>query len=198
MKIADFFKTSFLGGAVVILPIVVFIFLVKWLFGTITNVIQPLTNLMLKTFSLPEIAADVLVLAVILLIFFLVGLFVRTKLGNWIFQSLENDLFKKIPGYKLIRETIAQFFSNEKSLFSTVALVQVFENDTLITGFVTEEHDNGMKTVFVPTGPNPTSGFIYHVKSEYVHPIDVSVEDAMRSVISCGNGSGQLIKQLKK
>jgi uncharacterized membrane protein len=50
--------------------------------------------------------------------------------------------------------------------------------------------------VFVPTGPNPTSGFIYHLDQQYVHPVKVSVEEAMRSVISCGAGSGTLLGKL--
>ena len=56
-----------------------------------------------------------------------------------------------------------------------------------------------MSTVFVPTGPNPTSGFIYHLPNKYIHKVDVRVEDAMRSVISCGTGSSALIqKKLNK
>ena len=53
-----------------------------------------------------------------------------------------------------------------------------------------------MSTVFVPTGPNPTSGFIYHLPNEYIHKVDVKVEDAMRSVISCGTGSSALIQKM--
>ena len=75
--------------------------------------------------------------------------------------------------------------------------MQIFENDTKVTAFVTGRHDNGMITVFVPTGPNPTSGFIYHLDQKYVHPVDISVEVAMRSVISCGAGSDALIKALE-
>lgn len=64
-----------------------------------------------------------------------------------------------------------------------------------MTAFVTEQHVDGSYSVFVPTGPNPTSGNIYHLKKKYVHLVDVSVEDAMRSIISCGAGSGKLLKQ---
>jgi uncharacterized membrane protein len=96
----------------------------------------------------------------------------------------------------MVKETVNQFLGKKESPFSSVALVQIFENDTKVTGFITDRHDNGTITVFVPTGPNPTSGFIYHLDAEYVHPVDVSVEDAMRSVISCGAGSGALVKGL--
>jgi uncharacterized membrane protein len=82
------------------------------------------------------------------------------------------------------------------SPFSSVALARIFDNDTLVTAFVTDRHVDGSYTVFVPTGPNPTSGGIYHLKAENVFPVDVSVEDAMRSIISCGAGSSTLIAKL--
>jgi uncharacterized membrane protein len=65
-----------------------------------------------------------------------------------------------------------------------------------VSAFVTDSHDDGSYTVFVPTGPNPTSGNIYHLKGKWVHPVDVSVEDTMRSIISCGAGSSMLIEKL--
>ncbi len=75
-----------------------------------------------------------------------------------------------------------------------MALVQVFENSTLMTGFVTDAHADGTYTVFVPTGPNPTTGNISRLKEKYVHYLNVPVEDGMRSIISCGAGSTTPIK----
>ena len=62
-----------------------------------------------------------------------------------------------------------------------------------MTAFVTDEHESGWKTVFIPTGPNPTTGYIVHLRARDVFPIQVRVEDAIRSVISCGAGSAPLI-----
>ena len=89
-------------------------------------------------------------------------------------------------------------FDREKSPFSSVALVQAFENDTLMTAFITEEHAKGIYTVFVPCGPNPTTGYIFHLKKQFVHPIEVPIEDAFRSVISCGAGSKPLLDNFFK
>ena len=104
----------------------------------------------------------------------------------------------KAPGYSIIKETVAQFIGNKKSPFSSAALVQIFGNETMVSAFVTDEHEDGSYTVFVPTGPNPTSGNIYHLPGKFVHPIDAPVEDLMRSIISCGAGSSALVKRLKK
>ena len=56
--------------------------------------------------------------------------------------------------------------------------MQIFQNETKVTAFITTVTIM-VVTVFVPTGPNPTSGFIYHIPEEFVHPVNVRVEDAM-------------------
>lgn len=193
-----FFKTTLLGGITVILPAIILIFAFKWLFGVVQSGIKPLTDLVEDRLTLPEsyeeAIAILIVLAVIVLACFVLGLFVRTRIGRWIYNAFENSLLSKAPGYKMIKETVNQFLGKKESPFSSVALAQIFENDTRVTAFITDKHDDGTITVFVPTGPNPTSGFIYHLDQQYVHPVNVSVEDAMRSVISCGAGSKALIQ----
>ncbi len=192
-RIKAFFKTSLLGGMVVILPVAILVFVFKWLFNLVTDIVQPLTNLVMAKSQIQEILADILVIAVILTVCFIIGVFVRTRLGAFIYKTLENRILKVAPGYSLIKETVLQFLGSKKSPFSSVALVQVFGNETLVSAFVTDTHKDGSYTVFVPTGPNPTSGNIYHLQGKYVHPVDVPVEDAMRSIISCGAGSDKLI-----
>ena len=124
----------------------------------------------------------------------MIGAIVRTKFGKFLHTTLEQRLLKIAPGYNLIKETVLQILGSKKSPFSSVALVQIFGNDTMVTAFVTDEHSDGSFSVFVPTGPNPTSGNIYHLRGKYVHPVNIPVEDAMRSIISCGAGSSQLIE----
>ena len=97
----------------------------------------------------------------------------------------------------LIKETVLQFIGENNSPFSRVALCNIFGNETQVTGFITEEHDNGMFTVFVPTGPNPTSGNIYHLKPEFVHLLEVQPEETMKTIIACGAGSKNLLKAKK-
>ncbi len=196
----NFFKTTVLGGIIVILPAIILILAFKWLFAVVGNAIAPLTNLVVDTLPTPEeynpLIATVIVLSVIVLGCFFLGLFVRTKLGQMVYSGFENSFLSKAPGYRMIKETVNHLLGRKTSPFSSVALVDIYGNDTLMTAFITDRHDNGMVTVFVPTGPNPTSGFIYHLPQQSVHPVAVSIEDTMRSVISCGAGSGKLIEQL--
>jgi uncharacterized membrane protein len=195
-RFQTFVKTTVLGGVVVMLPFVILIFVVKWLFGYVSSVIAPFTNAVVTNIRMPEIFGDVVVILLILFACFVVGVFVKTRLGMWIIGGLEDSLFKRAPGYSTIKEAVSQLLGKEKSPFSTVALVQLFGSDTLVSAFVTDSHPDGSHTVFVPTGPNPTSGMIYHVEGQYVHKVDVPVEETMRTIISCGAGSTQLIQSM--
>jgi uncharacterized membrane protein len=197
-RISDFFKTSLLGGTVIVLPVAILAFVFVWVFKFITGIIHPLTNMVLTRSQLPKISADILVIIIIVMACFVIGVLIKTKLGGLIFQTIEHRILKVAPGYSLIRDTVVQLLGKKDSSFSKVALARIFENDTLVSGFITDRHPDGSCTIFVPTGPNPTSGMIYHVKAEYVHPVNVPVEEAMRSIISCGSGSKRMIEEYMK
>ena len=65
-----------------------------------------------------------------------------------------------------------------------------------VLGLITSRHDDGTLSVFVPTGPNPTSGFIYHVDGDLVERRpDIGVEQMMKTVVACGAGSAALLKR---
>jgi uncharacterized membrane protein len=193
-RFKTFIQTSVIGGFAVILPVTLFAFILKWLFKVATGIIRPLTNLVIARSNMQTIFADTIVIALILLACFLVGIVVKTKLGRFIQKNLEEHILKFAPGYSIIKQTVMQFLGKEKFPFSSVVLVRAYENDTLMTGFVTDEHPDGHYSVFVPSAPNPTTGFVFHLKRDYVHPVNVPAEEAIRSVISCGAGSGKLIK----
>lgn len=156
--------------------------------------IQPFTTVLVSHFHLMEVVADVFAVMLILTGCFLVGILVKTKLGNFIQENFEKRIMNRAPGYALIKTTVMQFLGKGRLPFSSVALVRAFENNTLMTGFITEQHPDGTYTVFVPTGPNPTTGYIFHLKKEFVYPVSISAEEAFRSIISCGVGSQKIIQ----
>jgi len=193
-RLRSFLKTSLLGGLVVILPATIVVSVSAWLFGLIANWIQPLTNILRSYSEYNELIADFIAISLIIFACFSVGVLVRTRLGGFLFRTIENRIFRLVPGYSMIKETVLQVFANrDESPFSSVALAQIYGNDTLATVFVTDRHADGCYTVFMPTGPNPTSGLIFHLKGEYVHPVDIPVQEAMRSIISCGAGTSHLL-----
>jgi len=192
-RIKTFIKTSLLGGLAVILPAALLFLIFRWLFNWATDIIQPLTDIVLARGQFQEFVADAVVMALILLFCFGVGVAVKTKIGRYIHENLESRILQIAPGYPTMKSVVMQFIGKKKSPFSSVALVRPFENDTLMTAFITDTHENNRFTVFVPTGPNPTTGFIFHLSQEFVHPVNIPVEEAIRSVISCGAGSTNLI-----
>jgi uncharacterized membrane protein len=195
-KLARFFKTTLIGGVAVILPVLIILSVFKWLFDSIIERIEPITAFIVTSTQLQSILADSISVMIIIVICFLVGLLVRTRLGGFIYGFFEDKLLKKIPGYRMVKETVSQFFLGNKKLFTAVALVNLFDSDTMVTALITDEHPDGSFTVFLPTAPNPTSGNIFHVRGDRVHKLDISVEEAMKTVISCGVGSRRLIEQL--
>ncbi len=192
-RLKEFVKSTVVGGLLVILPLAISFFTLTWVFGLVQEAISPLKTIVMQKSPLQGVVADILAVALLIVVCFSVGVLVRIRLGKWLYSVLESNVFLKVPGYSLIKETVYQFLGKKKSPFSSVALVQIFDNETLLSAFITDEHADGTCTVFVPTGPNPTSGNIYHLPKDRVHPVDVSIEDAMRSIISCGAGSSILI-----
>ena len=198
-RLREFIKSTLVGGLLVLLPLTILLYALIWVFGLAHRAISPLTKIIMEKSTLQVIVADVVAVALLVAVCFAVGVVVRTRFGHWIYVLIESRLLRKTPGYSMIKETVSQFLDKDKqSPFSSVALARIFESDTLVSVFVTDQHEDGSCTVFMPTGPNPTSGNIYHLKAENVFPVDVSVEDAMRSIISCGAGSSALIARLNE
>ena len=205
-RLKSFTKMTLLGGLVVILPVALLAITFTWVLNLIRKLIKPITNLILNLIEITglqfpsnvkELFAITIAILVILTICFIVGIVIRTKVGKYLHKQVEKKILVRFPLYNLFRETILQFLGTKRMPFSKVAVANIFGNETMVTALITDEHDNGMVTVFVPTGPNPTSGNIYHLKEEFVHPIDVPVEDTMRSIISCGAGSRSILGKAK-
>ncbi len=201
MSFKLFIRKSLFGGIVVLLPVILLSLILKWAFYFVTDLIQPLTDYVINQFSLPELTADIVVIVLIVVICFSVGTIVSTGIGKWVHGHLDKYLIKLAPGYKLIKEIVSQFFGDsDSSPFSSgeVAIVKLFGANcpTTVTAIVTSKHADGTITIFMPTGPNPTSGNIYHLPAELVdiRP-DISVESMMKSIIACGAGSGKLMEK---
>jgi len=181
---------------VAILPLVLIIILFRWIINLIQKYLEPLINLINTDSVLMIVVLYILAVIAIIILFFLLGLFIRTSVGRFFRTVLEEQYLSKIPGYKLARETVMQFFGKQKSFFREVVLVDIFNSGSLMTGFITDDHeDSDFLTVFVPTGPNPTSGNIYHVLKEKTIRTSTTVDKGMKSIISCGAGSSDIFKE---
>ena len=196
-RFRNFLITTFIGGFVVLLPLAIFFLLIKLMIDIVIGILSPLTNLIKNEFNLPvpEYLVSTIAIAIIVVLCFMIGLTIKTQIGRRSFRHMERTYLLRLPLYGVIKETVQQFTGAKKMPFSEVVLVDVFSNGTRMTGFVTDEHASGNFTVFVPTGPNPTNGFIFHVKSEQIERLnDVKTDDALRSIIAVGVGSAGIMK----
>lgn len=194
-KIKEFFVTTFIGGLVVILPVLIFIFLVNWIVSFFSNLVEPIVSFFPITVD-PNIA-KFLAFIFVISVFFFIGLFIRTTFGNSIFSWFEDSLLKKLPFYSTIRETVVQFIGSDKTPFSKVVLVKPYGGSAKMIGFVTSKLDETKYTIFVPTAPNPTSGFVIILEEKDIEHLDLSAEEAMRTIIGLGRGAEYVLGNKK-
>ncbi|GAB3383869.1 DUF502 domain-containing protein [Spongiibacter taiwanensis] len=197
-KLNRFIRQSFIGGFLVIAPIVIILLAFRWAVNGVRDLIAPLATPLARASGAPPLLIDVLVIASILLCCFVIGTLVATSAGRWLQHLIDRHLSRFAPGYRMVKDILNQMFgSDSNSPFNKgeVAVVKLYGADvpTLATAIVTSRHRDGWYTVFVPTGPNPTSGFVYHLPGECVtlRP-DIKLDSAFRSIIACGAGSSEL------
>lgn len=200
-RLRSFVSITLIGGFMVILPIAIFLWLVEWLLGVLRSIIQPLSHWLVEQTAFTNAMADVLGVLLLLCSFFLIGLFIKTSVGEWVHDQLDAWLTRLAPGYKTIREVVSQLLGGEGNtslLKGEVCRAYIMgrAGGVSVTAIVTAKHANGDYTVYAPTAPIPTSGFVYHLSAECVDLLPhISVEAAMRTVIACGSGS-QVISEI--
>ena len=197
MRAKKFLLTTLLGGVAALLPLGLIIILFRWIIVLIEKYLNPLVLLLKPESKISTIIIYAILVVGIILIFFLIGLFIRTRFGNWLARHIENVYLIKIPGYKTARDIVRQFFGRKRTTFSEVVFVDIYGNDALLTGFVTDTNGEYI-TVFVPTAPNPTSGFVFHVPRNKVYKSNTQFDVTVKSIISCGAGSSTIFANKMK
>lgn len=192
-RLRKFLRTTLIGGMVALAPLTLIILLFRWVINVIGRNLTPFVDRLLQD---PDpnpffkLALYVITFTAILIFFFIIGIIVRTRLRVFL-NKAEDRYMIKIPGYKLAKETVQQFFGKNRSFFKEVVLVDIYSTGVLMTGFITDDQGEVI-TVFVPTGPNPTSGNIFHFPKERVFRTTASVDSGMKTIISCGAGSSEV------
>lgn len=204
-------RANFLAGLAVLLPAVVSIAVVVWLFGSVANITDKLLFFLPKALTHAEegrggmywywsLAA--LLLAVVLIN--LVGLLARYYFGKKMIEWMDAALLRvplvnKI--YGATKQVNEAFTSNKKSSFKTVVLIEFPREGLYSLGFITSEQHQEVQVktrenvvcVFVPTTPNPTSGFLVLVPEEKLTRLEMSVPDGIKYIISLGSISPDYI-----
>lgn len=188
-------RKYFFSGIVVVTPIVITVSILSALFRFTDGLLGRYINYYLKKnlgYGIPGLG-----LIIFLLVILVVGFFAANFLGKKILRLLE-AWFLKIPFVSRIYPHIKQFVdlvaAKEKPSFKKVVLIEYPRNGIYSLGFITNE---GMKeieektgqnivTVIIPSIPNPFSGFFVFCKKEELIYLDITVEEAIKQVVSGG------------
>jgi len=195
-SLALILRNYFITGVVVLIPIGFTLYLSKILIGLSSNIlpknINPNNYL---PFAIPGI--EILISLVFITI---VGGLSLSFLGKKILKLID-DLFKRIPLLRTIYSAISQMtetFSKKDNDKKSVVLVEYPRKGVWAVGFATRENTTEMakKTnqkiinVFIPTTPNPTSGFLLMFPIDEVIYLNMTFEEASKFIVSAGTSSG--------
>ncbi|MDP5327395.1 MAG: DUF502 domain-containing protein [Paracoccaceae bacterium] len=200
-------RSSFLTGLVVVLPIGLTIYLIWSVIGWIDSWVLPFVpasyqpDALFKFYFGPDTVLNVRGVGVVVFLVFtmLVGWLAKGLIGRSMLVYSEK-LVDRMPvvrsiynGLKQIAETV---FAQSETNFEKACLIEYPRPGIWAIGFVSTKakgeiaqkfsHDVQMLSVFVPTTPNPTSGFLLYVPMQDVHMLDMKIEDAAKLIISAG------------
>ena len=203
-KILAQWQANFWAGLAIVLPAVISLAVLRWLFGTVANITDTLLVFLPARLTHHNEgngamywywSAVALVLAVVLI--GTVGMLARYYFGlriiEWVDAALRRiPLLNKI--YSATKQVNDAFSSTNKTAFRTVVLVEFPHAGVYSIGFITSDQQEevqaktGQKVVcvFVPATPNPTSGFLLMVPEEKAIKLEMSVAEAIKYVISLG------------
>jgi uncharacterized membrane protein len=186
--LAEFTKTTLIGGLLVVLPIYLSILLLAKTLSGILALLSPVTAAVPAGGQFRQVIAILIVFAVC----FVAGLLARTGPGRRAKNALERSVLEKIPGYALVRGLAERVSGDESEGAFRPALVELEE--ALSPGFIIEELDDGRYTVLVPSVPTPAAGALFILPRERVHPLDVPFTQAVKVISKWGAGAGELAR----
>ena len=187
-KIRDFVRKYFITGLLVILPVWATYYVLSALLGVIDGILAGVPAYVLGR-RIPGLGIVTLVLFVLF-----IGVLFANYLGSRIVK-LSDELLHKVPLVRGVYFTVKQVMEtfSMKHQFRGVGLVEYPRKGCYSVGFVTSEVEGdrlGLSgrfvTVFVPTTPNPTAGFLLILPEAEVARIDMTVEEGMKFIISLG------------
>ena len=181
-------RGHFIAGILVMIPLGLTIWIFKWIFDTLDGFLQPTVIEPVFGREIPGVGFGIIVVLV-----YIVGVIASNVLGRKLIRFGES-LLERVPIVRQIYMGISQitqsFSAPRKTRFMQVVLIEFPRKGTRTIGFITNVESDGsgnrLYNVFVPTSPNPTSGFLQIVKEEEIVRTKISVDSALKMVVSGG------------
>ena len=189
-------RNYFITGVLVLIPIGVTVYLTLFFIKIFSKILpQEINPNHYLPYSIPglEIIISIIVIT-------LIGWLSLSFLGKKLVK-LVNDIFKRIPFLRTVYSAIGQmtqsFAQSRKSKKKSVVLVEYPRKGSWAVGFATQENtgeiasktNKDLVNVFVPTTPNPTSGFLLMFPKDEIIYLDMSFEDASKFIVSAGTSN---------
>ncbi|MBN1271007.1 MAG: DUF502 domain-containing protein [Candidatus Aminicenantes bacterium] len=194
-KILHVFRKYFVTGMVVIVPVWVTVLIIKAVVNFIDNSFALLPSQLHPRTYIPFFGVEIIIAIVLI---FVIGILASNFFGKKII-GLGEIVVTRIPVIKTIYQAVKHLTTgifSEKKIFSRVVLLEFPIKGLSFIGFVTGEgtsllpNSGGKKMlkIFIPTTPNPTSGFFCMAEEDQVQELDMSVDEAFKVIISAGYG----------
>jgi len=197
-------QANFWAGLAIVLPVVVSVGLLIWLFGTVANITDILLIFLPRKLTHHDDGAgpmywywSLAALGVAIGLITLLGVLARNYFGKRMIRWMDSTMLRvpllnKI--YGATKQVNDAFSSTNKTAFRTVVLVEFPRPGVYTLGFITSDQRQAIQAnpgeplvcVFVPTTPNPTGGYLLLFPQEKVRKLDMSVTDGIKYVISLG------------
>jgi len=204
-----FLRNTFIAGIFTVLPIVITYFFLNFVFVKFSDFLIPYLKVLVRylptDIKVPVSYLRIISFVLMVLIIFFVGLFTRNYFGKK-FLSLLDKAMRNIPFVKTIytstKQIIEVFQTSKGANFKKVVLIEYPRRGIFSVGFVTKDTskffndiiDEECYNIFIPTTPNPTSGFILIVPKKDVIELDMTVEEGIKFVISAGLVTPDVLK----
>lgn len=185
------FKTRIASGLVVLIPLVITVAVVRFIFDFTSGILLPIIDPALQDW--PAVARAAISLVILLVIVYLLGALATNIVGRRVL-SLGESLVLRLPFVKVVysvsKQVVAAFQGQGSRAFKSVVFVEFPQPGMRAVGFVTSSmtRDDGSvwSTVFVPTTPNPTTGFLQLIPQESLEQTGYTVEEGIKMVMSLG------------
>jgi len=204
MDLSKHLKTKFITGLFILIPLIITIYIVYLVISSIEAMVSPAIRNILSQIVGHEIYIPGTGFIVFIIIVYVTGVVASNYFGKTLLAYGETFL-KKIPFIKGIYGSVKDMtdaFSSEKiKSFREVVLVDFPFQGRYALGFVTKRiklEDRRLCSVFVPTTPNPTSGYLIMAKEEELIFLDMNTDDALKYIISLGTSRTELSWKEKK
>lgn len=186
-----YLRRKFITGLLILLPAVVTGWILWKVFHSVDNLLVPIQQ------RYPIIDHPGIGFVVVIVIVLMTGIFAGNFIGHRLISRWET-IIRRLPIirriYIAVKELGEVFLNEERMAFKKVVLIRYPHRDSYALGFVTEKAPpflveltgREMVNVFIPTTPNPTSGFLLMVPADDVRYLPLDVEQALKMVVSGG------------